>query len=122
MFLFVFIFAQNLFLAQSPPVVTNDANASAYFGNNKTTFTWNHTTTASSNRIILVFITTAKRGGAASGITSVTYGGTAMNLLASATTANALKSYLYYIINPNSGTNSIVVTPIEKTDYFAAGS
>jgi hypothetical protein len=120
--LFLILFVVNLSYSQTPPVVTFDSQVSAYYGNNNTTFSWNHTTTTSSNRIVLVFVSTANRGGIASGITSVTYGGTAMTLLASSTSQAAFKSYLYFILNPTSGTNSIVVTPVERTNTFAAGS
>ena len=120
--LFIFIFTQKLFFAQSPPVITDDAFVAGYNNNNPSSFFWSHTTGTNSNRILLVFITTAKRNGTASGITSVTYGVNNLTLLASSEVQPALKSYLYYMLDPPSGTYTITVTPVSSTNDFAAGS
>ena len=110
----------NVHFSQS--VANDDYFFADYYSNNKASFTWNHTTTTSANRILFVFVTTAQRGGTASGISSVTYGGIAMTQLAASEYQPALKSYLYYMLNPATGTNAVVVTPVNSADYFSAGS
>ena len=93
-----------------------------FFGTGVTP-TWAHTTTTAANRIILVSANTApKTGTTASGISGITYGSTSMTFLAKAEYQSGLKSYLYYLLNPASGSNTITVTKSNTNDYCAVAS
>jgi hypothetical protein len=102
--------------------VSNDFFTAYYFSDGKPG--WTHTTGTGSNRILLVFITNAGKNTStnASDVASVTYNGTAMTVLAKAESRPRLKSYLYYLLNPASGTNSIAVNLTNPSDYCAVGS
>jgi hypothetical protein len=75
-----------------------------------TTITWNHTVTSSgSNRALFVLV-----GGVVPTqvVTGVTYNGVAMtNIVQARDNGNSeLFNYIYVLVNPSTGTNSIVVT------------
>ena len=73
-----------------------------------TSLTWSHVTGAGTNRLLLVGIAWTGSGS----ITSVTYGGAAMAAVGSSVQATTTyTTAVYYLLNPASGTNSIVVTP-----------
>lgn len=81
-----------------------------------TQITFAHTCTGS-NRLLLVGV---MESGAATGtISSVTYAGSTMTLFG--TVANAggnLKEWAYYLVNPNTGANNVVVSVSSASDFY----
>jgi hypothetical protein len=106
----------------SQTTVSNDYFTAHYFSDGKPG--WTHTIGTGSNRILLVFITNAGKNAStdASGVSVVSYNGKAMTLLGKAEFQPKLKSYLYYQLNPTSGTNNISVGLVNSADYCAVGS
>ncbi|MCW4004630.1 MAG: hypothetical protein NWE95_12040 [Candidatus Bathyarchaeota archaeon] len=85
---------------------------------------WTHTTSAGSDRILLVAIDIFRAsGGSPTTITSITYGGTALTPLATAVYDSnpRVRSYVYYLLNPASGTRTISVNFASST-YAVGGS
>lgn len=72
-----------------------------------TSITWSHTCTGS-NLILWVMANTSDV--AANSITGVTYNSVAMTLVAAQNTTQPLTTSLWYLINPATGTNSVVVS------------
>jgi large repetitive protein len=70
-----------------------------------TTITVSHQTGTQSDRLMLVGISTRKRL-----VTGVTYGGTPLTLLTSQTSNQEARTYIYYMLNPPSGTANVIVT------------
>jgi len=87
-----------------------------YYGNGAgvSSINWNHTTGSGSNRLIVVMV------GATGAVSGATYNGTSMSLL------NYYNDfafcYIYYLVNPASGTKNIVVTSTAPNNYMEAGS
>jgi hypothetical protein len=106
----------------SQSTVSTDYFTAHYFSDGKPG--WTHTTGTETNRILLVFITNAGKNAStnASGVSGVSYNGSAMTLLSKAEYRPKLKSYLYYMLNPTSGTRNIAVALANEADYCAVGS
>lgn len=71
---------------------------------NSASGSWNHTVGTGSDRVLIVFFS---RSGYDSDLT-VTYNGTAMTLAAK--TTSPFGAFVYYLVNPDSGTHSIAWT------------
>ncbi len=79
-------------------------------GNNKgttTSLTYSHTVGNGSNRLLLVNLIGDT---AADDISSVTYAGAPMTLVAKIQAPSNNWQYLYYLLNPSSGSNNVVIT------------
>jgi hypothetical protein len=78
---------------------------------------WSHTSAVGSNKILLVTIDTF-RNGTPTTVTSITYDGTAMTQLATVLYSASnpqVRSYVFYLINPSSGTKTISVNFASST-------
>jgi hypothetical protein len=78
---------------------------------------WNHATGTGSNRILLISIDTFNYNAAPATVSSVTYGSTPItsSLTARYSTDPQVRSYVFYLVNPSSGTNQITVTFSSQT-------
>lgn len=74
-----------------------------------TSLTYSHTTGSGSNRILIVGFTGDVTGGS-DDVSSVTYAGNAMTFINKTDGVNNRWSYLYYILNPTTGANNVVIT------------
>jgi len=70
-----------------------------------TTDTYSHTVSGS-DKILFVFI---RLGGTSDLVTSVTYNGDGMTLVDKDIGSNNLGTYLYYLVNPDSGTHDVTI-------------
>lgn len=88
-------------------------DATSYNSGTSTSVTWGHTCTGT-DRILFVGFAT---GGSP---TSVTYNGTSMTLVASNTTGQ--DTYLYMLVNPDTGSNTIAVNLSGSSWVYAAAA
>ncbi len=116
-FLFSVICLKNSF----SQVVSLDSHTEVYPGKGNTSISWTHTTTTNSDRLFLLFATSAVTSGTANPITSAAYNNSLLTLLASAEFQPNTKSYMYYMLNPPSGVNTVSIT-VNSTDYISASS
>jgi hypothetical protein len=84
--------------------VTVDAVSSATSSGAVTTLTWSHTTTAAQNNRLLVVTVAAT----SSSVLGITYNGVA--LTQAATKLQTVRAEIWYLLNPPSGANNVVVT------------
>jgi len=90
--------------------------------------TFSHTVGASlSNGILLVPVTTRNAAGNANldgMVTGVTYAGTALTKLqiSEYTAATPVKGELWYLVNPTSGANNVIVSTVGTTSFLDAGA
>jgi hypothetical protein len=84
------------------------------------TLSWSHTTSGS-DRLLIVTLFGDSDGGA-DDISSITYNSVGLTLLAKRTDAGLFRAmYVYYLLNPASGANNVVVTA-GSTHYLGAGA
>jgi hypothetical protein len=74
-----------------------------------TSLTFSHTCGAGSDRLLLVGIN-GDLVGVNDDITGVTYAGVSMTLVAKITATTARYQYLYYLLNPATGANNVVIS------------
>jgi uncharacterized repeat protein (TIGR01451 family) len=80
---------------------------------NPVVVSWSHTTTTAANRYIVAEISIQLAGGTVGTnvtVTGVTYGGTAMGFLGGSTRTTTVRTELWGLVAPASGTNTIAVT------------
>lgn len=82
------------------------------------TITFSHTCSGT-NRILLVFIS-QNSGVSSDVITGVTYNGVSMTRIGISTTGVSMTVYAYYLVNPTSGANNVVVSASVGTEYLRA--
>ncbi|MEM2248756.1 MAG: hypothetical protein QXJ46_04485 [Candidatus Bathyarchaeia archaeon] len=89
-----------------------DRAASTVLSTPASSISWSHTTGTGDNKILLVDIGIFNSVGTPATVTSITYGDIPLTLLATDVYNNNLhvRSYLYYLVNPPSGTKNISVT------------
>jgi hypothetical protein len=89
--------------------------------NSATSWTFSHTVGVGSNRLLVVSVLGDVVSGA-NDITGVTYAGQAMTLATSVQTGSGAnrKTYLYYLLNPPTGANNVVIT--STTAHFLGGN
>ncbi|MDQ3282534.1 MAG: C25 family cysteine peptidase [Acidobacteriota bacterium] len=76
-----------------------------------TTATFAHTTTTAANRILLVSVHINTNVAPSAAVSSITYGGQALTFLAARNDAtNIVRTEVWYLLAPPSGTNNVVVT------------
>jgi hypothetical protein len=76
-------------------------------GGSTTSLTYSYTVGTGANRLLVVNLIGDT---SADDISSVTYGGVLMTLLAKTQAPSNNRQYLYYLLNPTSGANNIVIT------------
>lgn len=93
--------------------VTYDASTSATLTSQAGSMSWSQTTGTGNDRLLLVTIDVFRtNGGTPSSVTGVTYGGVALTQAATVQWSSSPRvwSYLYYLVNPSSGTKTITAT------------
>lgn len=84
-----------------------------------TTYTVSYTVGAGSDRILFVGISNS--GSGSDGVTAITYNGVALTKIASAIHSGSGSAALWYLVNPASGANNVVVSaPFTGLEVFAA--
>ncbi|HEV2722470.1 MAG TPA: C25 family cysteine peptidase [Thermoanaerobaculia bacterium] len=104
-------------LSPATPQVTFDSAVGTTFSSNAATFTgsWNHTTTVAANRYLIVGVS-IDLGGAAANSSGVVYGtegggpNQAMTLLGSLSNGTNVRTELWGLANPATGTHQITVS------------
>jgi hypothetical protein len=89
-------------------------------GGTTNTLSTSYTVGSGSNRLLAVGLIGDSFGGS-DDITSVTYNGVSMTLAAKHTTGGERNTYLYYLLNPASGSNTVAITST-NTHYLLAGA
>ena len=100
-----------------------DSQNSTTLTQQRTTLSWTHTTGTGNDRILLVAVDVVPSSGTPTSVSSVTYGGVSLTRLTYDTYGSSprIRSYLYYLLNPTSGTRTITVTFGANT-YAVGGS
>jgi len=93
-------------------VDSSTSSAAELTGTGTKTITFNHTTTATgTNLLLLVGVSMNITNATTSGVVGVTYKGTALNFLgAHNDTGTTRRVEMWYLLNPPTGTNSVVVS------------
>jgi len=88
-----------------------DAQSSMVQSTTASSISWNHTTGTGSNRLLLVAVGVHKATGLPTTVTSVTYDGAALTQVTTAvyTSNPQVRTYVFRLVNPTSGTKTIVV-------------
>ncbi len=97
--------------------ITKDATATSSGYTNNYVKSWNHTCSGS-DRLLVVCVSISLSGDTISG---VTYAGTSMTLAKSVSTSYYY-AYIFYLVNPAEGTNSVQVTGSATFTYYDADS
>lgn len=107
--------------------ISFDAGTGAFRSSSGGVLTYSHTCTGS-NGILFVTASSLNIVGAGSDqISSVLYGANTMTLVDKVVTfagspANAIETYLYYLINPATGSNTVTVSPALPAAIWAASA
>jgi len=103
----------------APPSITFDAVSSGNNGGGSTSISWSHTTGSSSNRIMIVGVSIRTT---TVSVSSITYGSQSLTFIRADTHASAtIRSELWYLIAPASGTATVTVT-LSGTSKATGGS
>ncbi len=102
-------------------VVSLDNIGTAASNGGATSLAWTHSITTNTNRILFVFATTAINSGTAAPATNAKINSTNLTLLTSAIFIPSIKSYLFYMLNPPSGTSTISLN-VSSADFVSVGS
>ncbi len=97
--------------------ITKDTSNSSYT-NGATSVSWQHTTSTENDRILLVSVDTFSRSGNPTNVNSVYYGAILVTSNVStmySTTNPTVRSSVFYLVNPPSGTNTITVNFASST-------
>jgi hypothetical protein len=101
--------------AGDPTVAVFDAQSSYVAEDNPdTSYTWQHTCTGT-DRLLIVAISSGNGG--TDTFSGVTYNGVSMTLLTSNAVSASVVSRVYYLVNPASGANDIVVSLSAATNF-----
>ena len=92
--------------------INYDAASSATLSTSADSMQWQHTTGTGSDRLLLVTIDVYRSSGTPRTVKSITYDGIALTQAATTqySTNPQILSYLFYLVNPSSGTKPIAVT------------
>lgn len=99
------------------PVYDNKSYNSGFWSGASTAVTQSFTVGSGSNRALIVSVVTGFSGGGPGTISGISYGGVAMTLLSSGTASGNANTYVYYLLNPNSGANNITFTVAASGGY-----
>jgi hypothetical protein len=101
--------------------ITFDSSSS---GNNtdgsSSVFSWKHTTGSGANRIMTVGVGVKFTGGNEH-VVSVSYGSQSLTSLRNDSSPNSIRSEIWYLVGPNTGTNNVTVT-LSTSQKAAGGS
>ncbi len=116
---------------RSYPIAYSSAYNAIGFDNQSSTassstvnsISWTHTTGTGSDRILLVSVDTFINSGTPAPVSSVKYDGISLTYVTTAqcTTNPQVRSYVYYLANPSTGTKTITVT-LGGNSYAIGGS
>ena len=81
-----------------------------------TTISWSHTTTVNPNSIMIVNVSSVSKS-----VSSVTYNGVSFTKLTTLACSAGCNHEIWYLLNPASGVNTVVVT-LSASDHFVASS
>ncbi len=98
-----------------PPVVDSVSTKTG----NGTSVTWSHTVSGSGTNRLLVVGVSHRTANSAATVTGVTYAGLPLTRVGMATQTN-VRVHLWYLINPPTGTNSVVVALSNQEKMVAA--
>lgn len=90
----------------STTVISVDSFDAAMSTTAGTTLTFSHTCTGTN----LILLVGAETGGAGDTVTGITYNSVAMTRIGTATSSVTDTGYLYYLLNPSTGTHNVVIT------------
>lgn len=96
-------------IAEAAIAVQNTAQSTV---SSATSLTFAHTTSTGSNRILLVGVDTVPTSDR---ITSVTYNGSSASRASSQSNGVSRREYMYYLTNPSTGSNNVVITASSAT-------
>jgi hypothetical protein len=96
--------------------ITYDSSNSA-FTNGASSISWKHTTGTENNRILLISVDTFNYNGAPTTVSSVYYGSTPVTASFTAMYSSnpQVRSYVFHLVNPSAGTNTITVNFASST-------
>jgi hypothetical protein len=97
---------------ESLSTIAFDATSSMTRSTTASSISWSHTTGAGNNRLLLVTVGVHVATGTPTTVTSVTYGGTPLTQVTTAlysSTNPQVRTYVFRLINPASGANTITV-------------
>jgi hypothetical protein len=85
------------------------------------TLSWQHVCTSGANRLLVVVVANSSITAAASSVTSVTYNGTSMTSAGfrASNDQTAGGVHMFYLVNPDSGNNTVLVTVNTASDIEA---
>lgn len=93
-------------------IAFDSASSTTISGSSINSMNWQHTTGNGDDRILIVTIDTSRsNGGTPKTVSSVTYDGVALTKAAEVAYSSdpRIQTYLYYLVNPSSGTKTITV-------------
>ncbi len=92
--------------------ITYDSENSIALTSPASSMSWQHTTGNGNSRLLIVTVDIFNSGGSPKTISSITYGGVALTQSTTVqyTTNPQILSYLYYLVNPSSGSKTIAVS------------
>jgi hypothetical protein len=90
-----------------------------------TSVSWSHTTGSASNRLLVVAVSVHAATGTPTTVSSVTYGGVPLTQVTTAlysATNPQVRTYIFQLLNPNSGTGTVAVTFAASTLYVCGAT
>jgi len=106
-------------VSTAAPIVAFDANSSGNNAGGSTSVSWSHTTGSGQNRIMILGVSIRNT---TISVSSITYGAQSLTFIRADTHASAtIRSELWYLIAPASGTATITVT-LSGTSKAVGGS
>lgn len=87
-------------------------NSNSAFTTHGTSISWRHTTGTGNDRLLLVSVDTFSYNGAPATVSSVYYGSTPVTASFTVLYSSSdpqVRSYVFYLVNPSSGTNTVTV-------------
>jgi hypothetical protein len=121
----------NYMTLRSYPVISSyntighDSSNSAIRTSSGSSLTWTHNTGSGSNRILIVSVDTYSTSGSPATVNSVTYGSSTMTQLATGSYTSGstrVRSYVYYLLNPSTGSATVTVNFASSTSSAVGGS
>jgi hypothetical protein len=101
--------------------ITFDNSSSGNDGSGtSTSFSWSHTTGSGSNRIMIVGVSVKFTAGTEH-VVSISYGSQSLTFLRGDNSSNSVRSEIWYLIAPSTGTHTVTVT-LSTSQKAAGGS
>lgn len=105
--------------------VAFDSASSVEAATPATSVSWSHTTGTASNRLLVVAVSVHVATGTPTTVASVTYGGVSLTQVTTTLYSAAnpqVRTYIFQLLNPDSGTRTIVVTFAASTLYVCGAT